>query len=205
MSENKQKKILLIPTWRQSLKQCVDPKTDTSVYYDGFKESDYFKFYNELINNERLIKCMRDNGYTGLFCMHPLFTKQSVDFTENDVFKINNGYVDYQKEFSEGSLLVTDYSSVFFDFAYLNKPVVYTQFDKETFFSSHSYSQGYFSYESDGFGPVCYDIEQTVTEIIKSIENDCKLSKKYQENINKFYIEPDGKNSERLYEKLLNM
>ena len=205
MSDNKQKKILLIPTWRQSLKQCVDPKTDTSVYYDGFKESEYFKFYNELINNEKLIKCMKENGYTGLFCMHPLFTKQSIDFKENDVFKINNGYVNYQKEFSEGSLLVTDYSSVFFDFAYLNKPVIYTQFDKETFFDSHSYNQGYFSYEEDGFGPVCYDIESTVNEIIKSIKNDCKLSEKYQNNINKFYIEPDGKNSSRLYEKIISM
>lgn len=205
MNSAPKKKVLLIPTWRQSLKQCVDPKTDTSVYYDGFKESDYFKFYNSLINDERLIKAMKENGYEGLFCMHPLFTAQSVDFKENDVFKVNKGYVDYQKEFAEGSLLITDYSSVFFDFAYLRKPVVYSQFDKETFFAGHSYSQGYFSYEDDGFGPVCYDVDSVVNAVIKEIQNGCQNDKKYLDRIEKFYPYFDENNCQRVYDAILKI
>ena len=53
---------------------------------DGFKDTDYFKFYNGLINNERLLSVMREKGYKGLFCLHPIFMKQSVDFEQNDVF-----------------------------------------------------------------------------------------------------------------------
>ena len=49
--------------------------------------------------------------------------------------------------------MLTDYSSVAFDFAYLRKPIVYAHFDKEAFFSGeHSYTAGYFDYERDGFG-----------------------------------------------------
>lgn len=200
MKDSRQKKILVIPTWRKSLDACVDPATDMSVYYDGFKYSGFFQFYNSLINDKRLVECMRKHGYEGLFCLHPLFAKQCVDFTSNDVFKVNDGYVEYQKEFAEGSLLVTDYSSVFFDFSYLKKPVVYAQFDKEEFFDSHTYEEGYFSYEDDGFGPVCYDLDSTVEEIVKMIENDCVLDKKYESRIEDFYIDMDGKNCERIYE-----
>ena len=53
-------------------------------------------------------------------------------------------------------------SSVAFDFAYLGKPVIYAQFDKEEFYEKHDYKAGYFNYERDGFGEVVYDLESTV-------------------------------------------
>lgn len=205
MGKNVKKKILVIPTWRKSLDKCVDPKTDTSVYYDKFKESAFFEFYNGLINNEKLLSCMKKHGYEGLFCLHPLFAAQSVDFNENEIFKINSGYVDYQKEFTEGALLVTDFSSVFFDFGYLKKPVVYSQFDKEEFFRGHSYSQGYFSYEDNGFGPVCYDLESTVDSIIAEIENGCRNSEKYIKRIEEFYPYFDENSCRRVYDAILNI
>jgi len=51
-------------------------------------------------------------------------------------------------------LLVTDYSSIAFDFAYFGKPTVYYQFDADRFRKSH-YQQGYFNYQIHGFGPIC--------------------------------------------------
>lgn len=205
MRDNRRKKILIVPTWRKSLSRCIDPKTDRSIYWDGFKDSTFFRFYNQLMHDERLTECMKKYGYEGLFCLHPLFAAQSADFQENDVFKVNEGYVDYQKEFSESSLLVTDYSSVFFDFGYLRRPVVYAQFDKEEFFASHSYSKGYFSYEEDGFGPVCYDLDSTVETLTDMIQHDCQLQEKYEQRINSFYIDMDGKNSERIYQVIKQM
>lgn len=49
--------------------------------------------------------------------------------------------------------MVTDYSSVAFDFAYMKKSLVYAQFDREAFFEGQTYDEGYFNYETDGFGP----------------------------------------------------
>lgn len=205
MGKNVKKKVLIIPTWRKSLSKCVDPRTDTSVYYDKFKESDFFAFYNGLINHPRLLECMRKKGYEGLFCLHPLFTEQYVDFTENDVFRVNKGYVDYQKQFAECALLVTDFSSVFFDFGYLKKPVIYSQFDKEEFFASHSYSEGYFSYEENGFGPVCRDIESTVDAMVREIENDCRNDPKYIRRVEAFYPYFDDKSCERVYNSICSL
>ena len=57
----------------------------------------------------------------------------------------------------ESSMLITDYSSVFFDVAYMHKPIIYYQFDRDAFRQGH-YQEGYFSYD-DGFGPVAFDTE----------------------------------------------
>ncbi len=200
--EDTQKQILILPTWRKSIKESYDENT-TSVYYDGFKNTEYFRYYNGLINNERLLGKMKEYGYTGLFCIHPIHMKQTVDFTENSVFKVNDGYIDYNDVFARSAMMITDYSSVLFDFAYLRKPVVYTHFDKESFFEGQIYDEGYFSYENDGFGPVCYDMESTVDAIIAAMERDCKNEQKYLDRINSFYAYSDKNNCERIYNAIM--
>ena len=102
----------------------------------------------------------------------------------------------------KASLLITDYSNIFFDFGYLKKPIIYTQFDYEEY--RKYYQMGYFDYIIHGFGPVCYNIECTITKIISKIENNCTLEKKYMNRINEFFKYMDGKNCERLYLNLLN-
>ncbi len=204
--QEKEKKVLVIPTWRKSIKGSYDPVTTESIYFEGFKETEYYQFYNSLISDPRLCECMKKNGYKGVLCMHPIHVEQWVDFTPNNVFEINHGYVDYQKEFTTCSLLVTDYSSVFFDFAYLKKPVIYAQFDKEKFFSGeHSYKKGYFSYEDNGFGPVCYDLDSTVKAMITEIENDCKNDPQYIKRIEEFYPYFDENSCQRVYENIIKI
>jgi len=203
LNNNPKKQVLILPTWRRSIRESFDKNT-RSVYYDGFKNTEFFKFYNGLINNERLLKVMREKGYKGLFCLHPIHMKQWVDFQNNDVFDVNEGFINYNDEFERSSIMVTDYSSVLFDFTYLRKPVVYTHFDKESFFETQIYNEGYFNYENDGFGPVCYDLENAVDEIIKIIENDCRIEEKYLNRINDFYEFNDKKNCERIFNEITN-
>ena len=201
----KEKRILILPTWRNSIKESFDTITSESIYFDGFKDTAYFRFYNDLINDPRLLDCMRRCGYTGVFGLHPVHAKQAVDYQGNDVISVHSGYLDYQKEFAVNSMMVTDYSSSVMDFAYLKKPVVYAQFDREEFFASHTYTEGYFDYERDGFGPVCYDLDSTVEAMIRMIENDCKLEPEYEERINSFFAYTDDQNCRRTVEAILNL
>ena len=87
----------------------------------------------------------------------------------------------------------------------MKKPVIYTQFDRDEFFTQHTYTQGYFSYEDDGFGPVCYNYDDTVNEIIKMIENDCKMEEKYIQRVENFYEYHDRNNCKRVYEEILKL
>ena len=99
---------------------------------------------------------------------------------------------------SQSSLLVTDYSSVSFDFAYMKKPIIYTQFDYDEYRKKH-YKKGYFDYILDGFGPVCSDIGVCIDNIIEEIKDGCKIKKKYLKRIQKFFAFFDRKNNERIY------
>ena len=198
--DDRKKQLLVLPSWRKSIKGAYDDKT-SSVYYDGFVNTDYYKFYNGLINDERLLAKMREKGYTGLFCLHPIFRKQAVDFKKNDVFAINEGFIDYNKVFAESSVMVTDYSTIAFDFAYLKKPIVYTQFDKEEFYETQTYDKGFFEYERDGFGPVCYDLDSAVDALIKIIDKDCEND--YIDRVTNFFVNIDKNNSKRVIDAVL--
>ena len=201
LTDNKEKLILILPTWRKAIKQSYDKNT-TSVYFDGFKETEYFKYYNSLINDERLLAAMRKAGYKGLFCIHPIHMKQAVDFEANDVFAVNEGYVNYNDVFARAAMMITDYSSVLFDFAYLRKRILYTQFDKEAFFEAQTYDEGYFDYERDGFGPVCKTYDETVRAIIDAVQSDCAVQPEYKKRMDDFFAFSDQDNSKRILKEI---
>ncbi len=204
LENHPKKQIVFMPTWRKKIALNTIPGSSEREYDDKFKNTEYFSFYNKLINDNRIINVMKNNGYKAKFCVHPSFSAQVNDFQGNEYVDIISK-TEYKKEFSENSLLITDYSSVAFDFAYLHKPVIYTQFDVDTFFEGHTYDKGYFDYERDGLGPVCYDYEDTVSEIIKTIENDCILDEKYNDRINKFFAYTDKNNCKRVHEEILKI
>ena len=136
--------------------------------------------------------------------MHPNFVNNWRDFTENDIIKIHHGWINYQVMFTTASLLITDYSSIAFDFAYLKKPVIYTQFDKMSFMTNHILRKGYFDYETHGFGPVCNDMNSTITQIMHYIKNGCSMEYKYQSRVMNFFAFFDGNNCERVLTKILS-
>lgn len=201
-----EKLILIAPTWRNNLKGIQWDKADGLIAYNPkFKETDYFRFYNDLLSDERLLGVMRQYGYSGIFRPHPTLRHFVDDFIGNDVFKIEAQASEYRKELETVSLLVTDYSSTVFDYAYVRKPCVYTQFDADAFYQGHTYVPGYFDYERDGFGPVCYDYESSVQTIIKMIKNGCVMEDQYRQRAETFFAFHDGKNCERIYHKILKL
>ena len=204
--ENKaEKKIVFLPTWRRAIAGDAIPGTSHREYSDTFKESDYYSFYNGLINNNELLRCMREAGYTGELYIHPAFSVQAKDFAGNETIKVVNEAADYNRLFRENALLITDYSSVVADFAYMKKPVIYTQFDYEEFFAGHHCRSGYFDYEKDGFGPVVYDQEAAVKAIIDCIKSGCIMQSKYADRVDDFFAYIDKNNCRRVHEAINNI
>lgn len=203
--DDKRNKIVIAPTWRQNLSTNIDTVNGRRGYNSQFKKSDFYQFYNTLINDERILREMRKKGYEGVFRPHPCLYEQSVDFITNDVFKIEAKGEGYSEQFKKSCLLITDYSSIATDYAYANCPVIYAQFDKDVFYQGHTYEKGFFDYEKDGFGPVCYDYESTVKSILNAIKNDCQLQEIYKKRKREFFAHFDGKNCERTYQEILNL
>lgn len=203
LTHDEKQYITIMPTWRKSLSDGVDAVGVWRVS-DAFIESDYFKFYNALLNHEKLIAKAKEYGYKICFMPHPnikpalgLFKRHpEVTFWEEDK--------PYREVFAESNLLVTDYSSVVFDFAYLRKPIVYCQFDREEFFSGgHSYVEGYYNYMEDGFGEVEADLESLVERVIEYMEHGCVLKEEYAKRIERTFAYHDRECSKRVVDKIL--
>lgn len=205
LKDNRQNKIVFVPTWRKGLDGGLDKKTGNRMYSPDFKETMYYKFYNGAINDKRLIAALKKHGMVGEFYIHPSFGAQADDFNENETVSIQKMPYNFPKIFSEGSLLVTDYSSVAFDFATLRKPLIYAQFDKKAFFAGHTYKEGYFSYAKHGFGPVVSDHDALVNSIIEYIERDFAMEPKYDKRVDAFFKFNDKNNSKRVYEAIKSM
>jgi hypothetical protein len=198
------RKLILSPTYRGNLLRSGSDKKGQRPYDPLFKESEYRNFYNNLMNDPRIVAELKRQEMIGEFYLHPVFAAQRPDFDENERFKIMQFPYNYRKAFSEGELLISDHSSVVFDFVYLKKPTVYAHFDVDTFFEGHSYSKSeFFSDEEDGFGAVYYDYDTLVKGVLSVLANGRKMPAKYQKRVDDFFYKVDRKNCQRVYEAIL--
>ena len=196
--------ITIMPTWRRAWSTPADPKTGIRSLKEGFEEGAFYRFYNSLLNDARLIEAAKRYAYTLRFLPHPTMQPHVDRFTPDESVTLLHANTPYRQVFAESDLILTDYSSVVFDFAYLRKPVLYAQFDREEFFSGeHVYVKGYFDYDRDGFGEVETEYEATVDRLIEYMQNGCKLKDEYRARIDAFFAFDDRENCRRVYEKIL--
>ena len=104
---------------------------------------------------------------------------------------------DIQQLLKESALLITDYSSVFMDFSYMKKPVIFYQFDYDKFREAQ-YAEGYYDYK-DGFGPVFENITDLVESIKEYYREDFTMKTEYLSKVEEFFPLYDNNNSERNY------
>lgn len=192
------KLIVFAPTWRKGLSGSLNRNTGRVNSSAEFADSEYFAFWQEVISNPKLNEVMRARGYNGVFALHPSHAAEAFRFKGTDRIKVGRYPHDYRDFFRRGEILVTDYSSVAFDFAYLRKPVVYAQGDREEFFGGHLYAEGYYSYEADGFGPITETVDELVDELFALVINECQMPQQYRQRVDSFFAFEGGGNSERL-------
>lgn len=206
-AELKEKIILVMPTWRMWLKREKDNVLLTQAEVESFKSSEFFRQYTSLLASPVLIGHLKNYGYKLYFYLH----YQLQDYSElfrafsNEMIIIADRYhYDVQDLLMRAGILVTDYSSVQFDFAYMNKPIVYFQFDKERFEGKH-YKKGYFKYEEDAFGPCCKDVE-VVSRILQDlVHSGGTQPEMYQKRIDAFFNIRDNENCKRTFDVISSL
>ena len=194
--------ILFMPTFRKWLEDLSRlPNRDKY-----FTQDSYFTHWNSLLNNRKLIEILEEKNLKLVFYPHYRIQKYIHNFhsISNNVVIADNKKFDIQELLTKSSLMVTDFSSVFFDFVYMKKPVIYYQFDKEDYRKKH-YKEGAFSYELHGFGPVLNTEQEVVDYIQHVIDNNFEMDSMYSDRLEGFFEFRDNKNSERNFRAILEL
>lgn len=199
ISKEDSKQILLMPTWRNWLGK----ETNILGNDEEFLNSEYYKYYSKILNDSKLLSYLEQKKVTLYFYPHRNMSKYIKEFKSPSKFVkiVTQKDIDIQELMISSSLMITDYSSVAFDFVYMEKPIIYYQFDYERFRKDHL-KEGYFSYQKDGFGEVIKDHNKLVDKIISYIENDYKIEKSYKNRINSFFEIHDHDNCKRVFEEI---
>lgn len=179
--------LMIMPTWRAWLQ---DP--------DYFAESEYFQRWNSLLTSERLGSLMEKYQLEPVFCLHPNMQQYSSHFRDAGIRVVVQGDTDVQLLLKQSSMLITDYSSVAFDFAFLHKPVAYYQFDTRRFAQPHA------DPEREYPGPVVADEDQLLDAIETAYASDGEMDQKYLERADRFLAHRDTNSRERIYQAIQN-
>ena len=193
------KRILFAPTWRNYL---IKPQVDN--YWEPtemiFLSSDYYKNIRAFLSSERLIALLESNDYFMDFKLHPIFYNAYKDFFISDSHRI--GLADTQIDMSDYDVLITDYSSISFDFAYLKRTIIYYVPDYDQFRSGmNQYRKLDLEYE-DAFGPLFTESEDVITFLEKTVSGQCVPEKEYEEKMSRFFIKKTNRR-ETLYKQIL--
>lgn len=181
--------ILYMPTWRPWIKDC------------DIEESEYYKNILELVNNKLLNKYLQEYDINLNICMHQLmheyFNKFDIELPKN--VKLLPKNTNIQDQLIKCKLLITDYSSVCWDMLFMEKPVLFFQFDIEKYEDEIG---SYLSLKKDLFGDTVYNITDCVNSIIYIIENKFEIKPIFIEQRKKYLKYLDCNNTKRVIESI---
>jgi len=186
------RKILVVPTWRlglQSLQQI--------------KASKYYWAWSELLADPMLTQLLERYQVSLVFRPHQNILPFISDFA------VDTEYIHIQKEnvpplfqlIKESSLLITDYSSIMFDFFYQDKPVISYMFDRKEMEQTQG---GTPHIDIDRELPA--DLHDTSTGVLSSLErylaNNFSVPAVQRSKVVNFIKYRDNKNCERIYQSI---
>lgn len=205
MNFKAKRQILFMPTWRSYI---LSPsyKKGNSHDQEIFLNSHYYTAISSLLKNKKLSDLLEQYHVSLIFYPHYEIQKFLTYFDVNNpnIIVADKEHYDVQTLLKESLVLITDYSSVFFDFSYMEKPSIMYQFDEQEFFKNQ-YEKGYFNYERDCFGKITRAEGEVVNELQKIMENDFKMENKYLKRLKRTFTYHDDKNCERVYNEVLKI
>ncbi len=176
------KTVLYAPTWR-----------DDEHYAKGKYK---FTLQLDLANMQKKL----GEGYVVLLRMHH-YISDAIDTSTYPGFVYNlSDYDDISEIYTISDICITDYSSVFFDYANLRRPILFFTYDIEKY--KNLLRGFYIDMENEVPGPLLF----TSDEVIEAIANIEQVQEEYKEKYNVFYNRfchlDDGKASQKIVEKV---
>ena len=173
------------------------------LYAPTFRDSEYksgLGYTQDIMIDFDLLQKELSNEFVILFRAH-YFVANKFDFAKYGDFVVNASDVaDINELYCISDVLMTDYSSVFFDYACTGRPIIFFQPDLKEY--QEQVRGFYLDPKKDLPGPKCY----TTQEVLDALANINSYNKTYGQQYKAFFERfcpmEDGKASKRVIEKL---
>jgi CDP-glycerol glycerophosphotransferase len=182
--------LLIMPTFRSYLHNLSHTVSD-----DNFKSSTFYKSWNSLLNDTEFLNLIIKDDLKVIFYPHRQMQVFNHLWNINDTITIGSSQdYDVQQLLRSAKLMITDYSSTYYDFMYMRKPAIAYQFDRNEVLGAH--------YKKSGEYPLAINLsskKEVVDTIRTLIDDKYKLPKQTADNINSFYPYNDTQNRQRIF------
>ncbi len=201
------KNILIMPTWRDYLTGARIGKSHEKVLLPEFYSSTYAKAWLGLLGSAKLKSLVQKYGFAIQFFPHFAMQGYFKDIMIDDsITVVTHSSTRIQELFVDATMMITDYSSVAFEMAFLRKSVLYYQFDVADIYNGeHPYTKGYFDDARDGFGPVVDTEDALLDELEILLARQGAPAPQYLSRMESTFPIRDGRNCERIYSAIFNM
>lgn len=188
--------ILVMPTWRNWLGR----ESSDNRHLD-FTQTEYYRKWNGFLNDKRLHALLEKYDKRLVFYPHRNMQKFISYFSVgcDRVTIADWKQYDIQYLLKTAALMITDYSSVFFDFSYMRKPVIFYQFDEQEF-REKQYEEGYFDYHNTVLGKWTDNVDGVLTCLQEQLDEGCPLVD--EEVIKTIFPMWDNNNCERIFKHI---
>lgn len=184
--------ILFMPTWRFILNSVSD--------YE-FRHTDYFAQIQSLITDESLGAYLMENDKRLVVKLHPNLVRRASLFELPEWSVLSSS--SYRESIANAAMVITDYSSVVADAAFIGIPIVYFQWDESVFFDDQPYTRR-LEYRTQGMGPVFTERGQLVDYIVG--ERSWGDRDLYEDRRRWFFSGVEqGTINRRIYERMLEL
>ena len=191
------KLILIMPTWRNWF---VLKSKNEDGKIPAVQESLFCKSWNLFLNDAEFQRILEENDCRVVFYPHrnmqPFIRDFHVDNPRITIAKQNE--YDVQYLLRKAAILITDYSSVFFDMLYMKKPVIFYQFDEEEY-REKQYQEGYFDYKDNPFSIRHIDKDSALTDLEQKIRSGFTVDDRFLLAHREYFSLYDKRNCERTY------
>jgi hypothetical protein len=199
--------IAVMPTWRKFLVGETVGKGNRRTFNANFVNSGYAARWGSLLRSGGLARLARVYGYRVVFYPHINMQPYLAYFRAGPEIEVAAyGDAGIQSLFRRARIMITDYSSVAFESAYLSRSVLYYQFDRTQWLAGHlGGGTEIFDYQRDGFGPVAVSEELLLAELEALLRRGGKPDSVYLERMRKAFPFRDGHCCERVLNEILRL
>jgi len=181
-------KVIYLPTFRK----------------DRGEEIDLFEPYGFSVEKlDFVLKELNAEIYMKLHPVNKISRKTLNQIQSSNRIKFLESYIDLYEILNEFDVLITDYSSVYFDYLLTDKPIIFAPFDLEDYLKKDR--EFYYEYDKVTPGPKARNWYEVLHFLKEAIENPDKYKEEREKIRNIFHKYQDGRSSERVFNEIIKL